>query len=138
MSIINPIKEAISRLGRPSRRRDERLAKEGGEIVSSVPMQPPVGYNPQPSMVEIIRNQIRLAGLEAQANGMESFEEADDFDVEDDFDPSSPYEEVFEPPLSPEVPVASGKPVEPPADGPATPPAPSAPAGSPAPAQGGQ
>lgn len=134
--VISPIKEAISRLGRPNRRRDERLAQQGGEIGSSTPMQPPIGYKPQPSMVDIVREQIRLAGLEAERQGHESFEEADDFDVDDDIDPASPYEAIFDPP-SEVSPGASGKAQEPPADGPATPPATPAPAGSPAPAQGG-
>lgn len=38
----------------------------------------------------------RLAA-EAAAAGYESFEEADDFEVGDDFDPSSPYETDFDP-----------------------------------------
>lgn len=42
----------------------------------------------------------RLAQEAAQA-GYESFEEADDFEVGDDYDPSSPYETDFDP-----VPVA--------------------------------
>lgn len=32
----------------------------------------------------------------AQAQGFESFEEADDFDIGDDYDPTSPYEQNFE------------------------------------------
>lgn len=34
--------------------------------------------------------------------GKETFEEADDFDVGDDFDPTSPYEEIFDPGLAEE------------------------------------
>lgn len=34
----------------------------------------------------------------AEAEGMETFEESDDFDVGDDLDPSTPYEADFDPP----------------------------------------
>lgn len=80
-------------------RRPARLTDAGREIPDPVPLAPPVGYTAQPSMVDIIRSQIRSAQLaaEAEAAGMETFEEADDFDVADDFDPSSPYEEMFDP-----------------------------------------
>lgn len=79
--------------------RPTRLTDSGREIPDPVPLAPPVGYRPQPSMVDIIRQQIRSAQLaqEAEAAGLETFEEADDFDVDDDFDPSSPYEEIFDP-----------------------------------------
>lgn len=48
---------------------------------------------------ERIRGIIRGERLkqEMEAAGRETFEEADDFDVGDDYDPSSPYEEVFDP-----------------------------------------
>lgn len=63
-----------------------------GELVPDPrPMAPPIGYKKQPSMVDIIREQIRLAGLEAANAGFETFEEADDYDVGDE-DPRSPYE----------------------------------------------
>lgn len=71
----------------------------GDEVLSPVPMAPPVGYRREPSMVERIRSMVRsehvrLAALQA---GQETFEEADDFEIGDDYDPASPYEEVFEP-----------------------------------------
>ena len=77
------------------------LDENGHEVMDPTPMEPPVGYVQTPSMVDIIREQIRnslvLAGEDAE---METFEEADDFDVGDDYDPTSPYEEQFEPPAS--------------------------------------
>lgn len=75
------------------------LNDHGHEIPDPTPMAPPVGFKPQPSMVEIVRAQIAGERLrqEAEAAGLETFEEADDFDVQDDFDPSSPYEEMFDP-----------------------------------------
>lgn len=45
--------------------------------------------------------------MEALAAGQETFEEADDFDVDDDFDPTSPYEVNFDPPLPPQTPAAN-------------------------------
>lgn len=78
---------------------DLYLDPQGREILDPRPMAPPVGYTRQPTMVDIIRQQIRSHTLaaEAQAQGLESFEEADDFNVDDDFDPTSPYEEIFDP-----------------------------------------
>lgn len=82
-----------------------RLDPTGRERVSSIPLAPPVGYIRQPSLAQQIRDMVRSEQLAAEARnaGYETFEEADDFEV-DDFDPSSPYEEVFEPelPRSPE------------------------------------
>lgn len=76
---------------------DER----GAEIPDPTPMQPPVGYNPQPSLAQqmrqmIIGENLRRAALES---GAETFEEADDFEVGDDFEEerSSPYEANFDP-----------------------------------------
>lgn len=75
------------------------LDQFGRETPDPVPMAPPLGYNRQPSLTEKIRamvrsEHVRLAAMQA---GMETFEEADDFEVGDDLDPSTPYEEVFDP-----------------------------------------
>lgn len=101
------------------------LDDEGREVMDPTPMAPPIGYNPQPSMIEHIRNMVRRELSQyAQESGAETFEEADDFDVGDDFDPSSPYEEVFEPsPYQPPVGAPSGTPSEAPSPAAATPPA---------------
>lgn len=143
MSLSERIKSALRFSGRVDTRiRDVKLNEAGSEILDSTPMEPPLGYVAQPSMFDVMRKMISDRERELSAAGFETPEEADDFDVDDDFDPSSPYEHDFDPPadlsaLPSEVPpVASGTPPEPPADGPATPPAPAAPAGSPAP-QGG-
>lgn len=72
---------------------------EGRELMDPTPIAPPIGYKKSPSIAEQIRNMVRSERLrqEAESQGYESFEEADDFEVGDDFDPKSPYEEVFEP-----------------------------------------
>lgn len=76
-----------------------KFDEEGREVMDPLPIAPPIGYKKAPSISETIRNMIRSERLkqEAEAQGFESFEEADDFDVGDDYDPKSPYEEVFEP-----------------------------------------
>lgn len=75
----------------------------GREILDGTPMAPPVGYKKQPSMVDIVRNMVRSERLkaEAEAAGLESFEDADDFAIADDEGelPSSPHENQFDPPV---------------------------------------
>lgn len=68
-----------------------RMTVDGAEIPDPTPMAPPVGYKKQPSMFDIVREQVRLSKLAEEA-GAESFEEANDFDVGDDYDPESPHE----------------------------------------------
>lgn len=76
------------------------LDLDGREMPSPLPVAPPVGYKKRPSLSEQIREMVRSEHLRRAAveSGMETFEEADDFDVPDDEDPASPYEEAdFEP-----------------------------------------
>lgn len=77
----------------------KQLDDRGRELLDPRPVAPPVGYKRQPSMVEHIRNMVRSEMLRSAAEnaGMESFEDADDFVVGDDYDPASPYEGDFEP-----------------------------------------
>lgn len=77
-----------------------RLDEKGYEVPDPVPMEPPVGYDRQPSLVERIRAMVRSEHLamEAEKQGFDTFDDADDFDVDDDtFDPDTPYEAEFEP-----------------------------------------
>jgi len=70
------------------------------EIPDPKPLAPPLGYKREPSLAERIREMVRGERLaaEARASGKETFEEADDFAIDDEFDPNSPYEEDFDPP----------------------------------------
>lgn len=70
------------------------LDEFGRELLDPTPMQPPAGYKKQESMFEIVRRMVRSEklALEAQKLGAETFEEANDFDVGDDFEPETPYE----------------------------------------------
>lgn len=78
------------------------LNAAGAEVLDDTPIEPPIGYNPQVPLHLQIREMVRSARLaeEAAAAGMETFEEADDFDVDDDFDPSTPWENDFDPTYS--------------------------------------
>lgn len=86
----------------------QRLDSEGRETPDPRPMAPPLGYMEQPPLHELIRQMIRSEQLrlEAQQNDLGTFEEEDDFDVGEDYDPTSPYEEVFDPEPEPAPPVS--------------------------------
>lgn len=111
----------------------------GREIPDPTPIAPPIGYVPQPSMVDHIRNMIRteLSRSAAEA-GEETFDEADDFEVEDELaDPHTPYEAVFDPPAPrpeprpPNLVTSADPPAPSSSDGPSTsaPPPPTVPLG---------
>lgn len=73
--------------------REERFKGGRLEFLNPTPMQPPVGYRPQPSLLDTIREQIKahhLANLDMEP---ETEDEADDFEISDDpVDPHSPWE----------------------------------------------
>lgn len=68
------------------------LNQAGQLIPDPTPMAPPIGYKAQPSMMEIVRQQVLLASREAAEAGYETEEEADDFVVGDEPELRSPYE----------------------------------------------
>lgn len=71
----------------------------GQEVPDPTIIDPPLGYVPQPDLMELMRRMIRREMSEIVENTeFETFEEADDFDVDDDpVDYTSPYEEYFDP-----------------------------------------
>lgn len=76
-----------------------QLDDKGREIVSKVKFAAAVRMDHGDSLGERVREMIRSEKLrqEALEAGYETFDEADDFDVDDDtMDPTTPYEEVFE------------------------------------------
>lgn len=81
------------------RPKELRQLADGREAPSSIPMEPPLGYKKQPTIFDQVRAMVRSDKLkaEAMAAGMETFEEADDFDQDEDEDPRSPYEDNFDP-----------------------------------------
>lgn len=66
--------------------KEKGLNPDGTQVLDPVPMAPPIGYKKHPSMVEIVRDMVRSEKLaqEALAAGHETFEESEDFDVDDD------------------------------------------------------
>lgn len=80
-----------------------RLDKMGREIVDPRPLEIPAGMKEPESLEAMVRRLVRDGVAVAAIAGsgeVETFEEAEDFDINDGtFDPSSPYEEVFDPVL---------------------------------------
>lgn len=71
-----------------------RHDEDGGEVLDPTPMQPPLGYKKTPTLSEQIAMQVRRMKLELLNDDSvhETEEEADDFEVGDDFEPLSPHE----------------------------------------------
>lgn len=77
----------------------DKDGKEIGFLPDPTPVAPPLGQAnvADIDMFEVMRARIRNeASIAAQLAGAESFDEADDFDVEDEFEPFSPWEELYE------------------------------------------
>lgn len=80
-----------------------RLDSQGREVPDDTPVAMPAGFKHPEDLQTIIRRLIRSEEWQkmAESNEMDTFEEAEDFDIDDDmFDPHSPYEEVFDPVLN--------------------------------------
>lgn len=79
---------------------DEYRAKfnaKGEELMDSTPVASTLRFKPKSEyqrIREIIMHELSTKAAEAE---LETFEEANDFDVGDDFDPTTPYEEQFDP-----------------------------------------
>lgn len=109
--------------------RQRGLDANGHFIPDSTPLAPPIGYKRSPTIAENIRAMIKSERLkqEVEAAGAETFEEAEDFDIEDDpVDPHTPYDNQFDPPLSELVSegnheLAAKQAANPPTDGPKAP-----------------
>lgn len=63
--------------------KENRFSAEGKEILNPTPMQPPLGFKRQPSLSELVRQQI-AAMRHIEDNEPETEEDADDFDIDDD------------------------------------------------------
>lgn len=77
------------------------LDENGHEIPDPRPMAIPSGLGRPETLEEQVRRLVRSNAFTEP--GQETFEEAEDFDVDDDFDPSTPYELQFDPVLGKEV-----------------------------------
>lgn len=82
-----------------------RLNDAGQETLDPRPMEIPAGFKRPETTAEIIQRLVRREVSEAaSAGGHETFEEASDFEVEDDeVLPDTPYEAVFDPILGRDV-----------------------------------
>lgn len=79
------------------RKKVQEISKRFFEPFDPKPVAIPVGFKRPPTLQEQIQQMIRTQiSAQAAMNGQESFEEAEDFDVDDDFDPMSPWEQDFE------------------------------------------
>lgn len=78
----------------------DRLTSQGHENLSSEPIQVPLGMKRPETLAEQVQRLVRTSVSEhARMNGMETFEESEDFEIEDDLDFSTPYETHFDPVL---------------------------------------
>lgn len=77
----------------PNNLHDDKY-RGGREVMDPRPMALPSGFRRPPSLIDQMRLMIRREMSEAaQANGRETFEEANDFDVDDEADdPTTPWE----------------------------------------------
>jgi len=87
--------EAMKNAGWTDDPRDGRtiILEDGREVLNPLPCAPPIGYVESPSIMELIAQQIRAHNLLIAGNDeVDSLEDAEDFDVDDEFDHSSEYE----------------------------------------------
>lgn len=85
-----------------SKRSEEKHTPEGFEITDPTPMQPPLGYKKSLSLAEQIAQQVRIHQLRLLEDAAldETEEEADDFEVGEDFEPLSAHENDHMPTLA--------------------------------------
>lgn len=82
-----------------------RLDAKGHEILDPTPVAIPAGFREPERLAETIQRLVRrgISDLAAE-QGFETFEEAEDFDVDDDtFDPATPFETFHDPVLNREI-----------------------------------
>lgn len=85
-----------------SERSSKKHDDEGLEIGDPTPMQPPLGYKKSLTLSEQIAQQVRVHQLRLMEDMQmeESEEDADDFNVGEDFEPFSKYENENMPTLA--------------------------------------
>lgn len=74
---------------------DRDMTLTGAEMPDPTPMEPPIGYNPQPSMFERMRDMVKAAFAEremAREAGGDAVDDEEDFAVDEDEMPFSPHE----------------------------------------------
>lgn len=72
----------------------------GREVPDSMPMEVPLGMKRPESLAEQVQRLVRNSvSAYAEIHGQETFAEADDLELDDEFDPYTPYETQFDPVL---------------------------------------
>lgn len=80
------------------------LDKYGREIPDPKPVAIPTGFKRPETLAEQVQRLVRRYSAEkAEAEGFETLEDAEDFDVGDDLDPRTPFEVYFDPVLGKEL-----------------------------------
>lgn len=84
--------------------RKSRLDENGREMPSDAQLRIPVGFKRPETLAEQVQRLVRN-GLSqyAESQGKETFQEADDFDVDDEMDLHTPFEQFFDPVLGKDV-----------------------------------
>lgn len=84
------------------KRAPEKHDENGGEILDPTPMQPPLGYKRSLSLSEQIAQQVRIAHLKILEDSAvsETEDEADDFEIGEEYEPLSKYENDHMPTLA--------------------------------------
>lgn len=82
-----------------------KLNNNGHEVLDSTPLALPLGFKKPESLDDQIRRLVRThISAQAQEQGFETWEDADDFDIPDDqADPATPFEMDFDPILGREI-----------------------------------
>lgn len=81
-----------------------RLDHLGREVPDPTPLEIPAGFRRPETLQEQIRRLVQTSlSAHAAAQGAETFEESEDFDVDEEFDPTTPYETFFDPALNRDI-----------------------------------
>lgn len=68
------------------------------EYLDPTPISPPVGFVKPRHIIDDIREMVRTEmSRRAEDGGFDSFEDAEDFDIDDEYDPTTPFEQYFDP-----------------------------------------
>lgn len=87
-----------------SEHNNPRLTPKGAEILSDEPIQMPLGMSRPETLAEQVQRLVRGSVSEyARLHDQETFAESEDFDCDDDYDPTTPYETFFDPYLNRDV-----------------------------------
>lgn len=89
--LLDDLKAVAQRIGKAV------LTRDGLEVLDNRPVELPVGFERPESIQETIRRLVTDPALRAELEGkdIETFDDADDFEIPDD-EPVSPHEENFD------------------------------------------